>query len=189
MDKTTKSETVLKTRGGEQILIRALSDGDVSALQNFHEKLSEQTRSWFFPHKYDEETISRYVERAKGDLDHIFVALAGQEIIGYVFLWGFQERFPVLGIGIADAYQGQGLGKQMMTILIENAKAAGCAGIELTTAFDNDRAYKLYIKMGFQYLRDTDIFAEDGCVMRERMMFLALVPGARPEKHDFKPPV
>ena len=189
MGKITKSGTVLKTRGGEQILIRALSDGDVSALQNFNEKLSEQTRSWFLPHKYDEETISRYVERAKNDIDHIFVALSGQEIIGYVFLWNIQGRFPILGIGITDAYQGQGLGKQIMTILIDDAKAAGCAGIELTTGLDNDRAYQLYEKMGFQYLGDTDNIAGDGCIVRERRMFLALVPGARPEKNDFKRPL
>ena len=77
----------------------------------------------------------------------------------------------------------------MMTILIDDAKGTGCAGIELTTALDNDRAYQLYEKMGFQYLRDTDNIAGDGSVVRERMMFLALVPGANPEEHDFKPPV
>lgn len=189
MDKITKSGTVLKTRGGEQILIRVLSDGDVVGLQNFHAKLSEQTRSWFFPHKYDEETISRYVERVKNDLDHIFVALFEQEIIGYIFLWNIQEPFPLLGIGITDAYQGLGLGKQMMKILIDDAKATGCAGIELTTALDNDRAFQLYQKMGFQYIRETENIAGDGSVVRERMMFMALVPGASPEKHDFKPPV
>ncbi len=184
-----KARAVLNTNRGEQIAIRSLSDGDLSVLQSFNDKLSEQSRAWFLPHKYDEETISRYIERAKNSVDLIYVALAGGEIIGYFFLWNIRERFPVLGIGIIDAYQGQGLGRQMMEMLIDDARTAGCEGIRLTTVIDNERAYQLYRKMGFQYLGDTDNVAGDGRVVRERMMFLPLVPGARLGGHDFRPPV
>ena len=76
----------------------------------------------------------------------------------------------------------------MMNILMEDAKTAGKKGIVLTTVMENEKAYQLYIKMGFQYLGDTDNIAGDGRQVRERMMFLPLVVGSKPSIPDFKPP-
>ena len=179
----------LKSKNGQDIHIRTLSDTDVQALQAFNEELSEQTRSQFLPHGYDDKTILQYCERNKKNTDRIYVALLQNSIIGYFFLWEFKAPFPVLGIGIADAFQGQGLGKAMMNILIEDAKTAGSKGILLTTVLSNEAAYQLYLRMGFQYLGDTDNIAGDGRVVRERMMFLPLKAGAKPEIQDFEPPV
>lgn len=189
MSEKAQFQGVLKTSQGERILIRRVSGAGISALQGFNLSLSDQTRARFFPHSYDEKILSKYVDRAQKGIDRSYVALSEQEIIGYFFLWEFQERIPVLGIGIADAYQGQGLGKQMMTILIEDAKGVGCAGIELTTVLDNERAKKLYQSMGFRHIRDTDNIAGDGRRLREHVMFLALIPGSQSDRRQFGPPV
>ncbi|MEN8229744.1 MAG: GNAT family N-acetyltransferase [Bacteroidota bacterium] len=181
--------TVIKSRNGQPILIRILSDIDVSALQAFNEKLSEQTRSQFLPHQYNEKTILQYCERNRRGVDRIYVAILQNCIIGYFFLWDFKRPFPVLGIGISDTFQGQGLGKEMMNILVEDAKTAGSKGIILTTVLSNEKAFQLYLRMGFQYLGDTDNIAGDGRVVRERMMFLPLIEGEKPDIQDFEPPV
>ncbi len=188
MTKNTENR-VIKSRNGQDIHIEILSDANVQALQTFNEELSEQTRSQFLPHAYDDKTILQYCERNKKNRDRIYVALLQNSIIGYFFLWDFNKPFPVLGIGIADACQGQGLGKEMMNILIEDAKTAGSKGILLTTVLSNETAFQLYLRMGFQYLGDTDNIAGDGRVVRERMMFLPLMAGAKPDIQDFKPPV
>jgi len=185
----SQKRAVIKSKSGQDIHIRLLSGIDVSTLQIFNENLSEQTRSQFLPHKYDERIILKFIERNKKKTDRIYVALVKDVIIGYFFLWEFIKPFPILGIGISDLYQGQGLGKQMIGILIEDAKANGNNGILLTTLLTNEAAFQLYLKMGFKYLGDTDNIAGDGRVTRERMMYLPLKENIAPESHDFKPPV
>ena len=117
------------------------------------------------------------------------MALSEEIIIGYFFLWEFIKPFPILGIGISDRYQGQGLGKKMIAILIEDAKVNGNSGILLTTLLTNEAAFQLYLKMGFKYLGDTDNIAGDGRATRERMMYLPFKEHVAPEIHAFEPPV
>ncbi len=169
--------------------MRPLSEGDGPALQRFNAGLWEQTRSTFLPHGYDEITVANYIERSSQEIDRAYVVLGEEEVIGYFFLWNTKEPTAVLGIGITDAYQDQSLGTQMMEILIEDAKAIGLEGIELTTVLDNERAFGLYRKMGFRYLYDVDNVAGDGRVVRERAMFLPLRVGAKPQLRKFGPPV
>lgn len=188
-NKAPNHRAVIKTRNGQDIPVRVLTDEDVPALQSFNEELSEQTRSQFLPHSYETKTVLQYCERNRLDVDRIYVATLQNSIVGYFFLWDFKRPFPVLGIGIADDFQGQGLGKEMMRILVEDAKTAGSKGILLTTVLSNEKAYQLYLKMGFLYLGDTDNVAGDGRVVRERMMFLPLKTGAKPDIQDFEPPV
>ncbi len=185
----SQNRAVIKNKSGQYIRIRLLTDINIQALQNFNDNLSEQTRLQFQPHNYDEKIIEKFIDRNKKNIDRIYVALSEDIVVGYIFLWDFIKPFPVLGIGISDPYQGQGLGKKLMNILIEDAKANGNHGILLTTILTNEAAYQLYLKMGFKYLGDTDNIAGDGRVVRERMMYLPLKDGVVPESHDFKPPV
>ncbi len=187
--KHAEDRAIIQTGNGQEIHIRLLSTVYIQPLQAFNENLSEHTRSQFLPHSYEEEIIRKYIERNSNGTDRIYVALSEAAVIGYLFLWDFKKPFPVLGIGIADAFQGQGLGKKMMDILIEDAKTNGNDGILLTTVLNNEAAYQLYLKKGFVYLGDTDNIAGDGRVVRERMMYLPLAEGVVPEVHDFEPPV
>lgn len=171
------------------IIIRSLASGDSAALKQFNATLSEQTRSRFLPHAYDDETLTRIIGRAESGVDCTYVALAGEEMVGYFFLWDITSPVPVLGVGLADAWQGRGLGRRFMEILIGDAKESGCSGIELTTLPDNERAFALYRAMGFEYVGDADNIAGDGRVVRELVMFLPLRPGAQAPQRTFGPPV
>ena len=176
------------TRSGERLLIRRLRDGDTEALQRFDQELSEATSDVFYPHGYDSATVARYIERNQEGLDRAFVALAGARIMAYFFLWELNEKTPRLGIGIADAYQGQGLGRRLMAVLIAEAKAAGADGIELTTAPENERAFRFYLKAGFRHVGDVLNVAGGGESEVEREMFLPLKPDAKPSGRPFRPP-
>ena len=183
-------ESTLISRSGSKLTARPLVSGDVEKLQAFHRSLSEETKSRFTPHAYDAETISTYIARSASGEDLILVLQSDTgEIVGYFFLWEFQEPVPLLGIGLADEWQGEGLGPQLMQLLIDHARAADREGIELTTVPDNERAYRLYESCGFDYLGDVENVAGDGRVVVERRMFLPLTPGATPPVREFKPPV
>jgi len=179
----------MTTRSGRTVEVHKLTGDLADALRQFNDELSDESRSLFRPHRYDAATIARYVERCETGEDLIYCLLADGKIVGYFFLWFFREAVPLLGIGVLDEYQGQGLGRQMMSLLIDEAKAAGRRGIELTTMPHNDRAFELYKKMGFRYMRDVENRDGDGNVMIERAMFLRLVEGAEPTDRKFNPPI
>jgi ribosomal protein S18 acetylase RimI-like enzyme len=183
------SETRIKSRQGVDIFVHRVSAGDAPRLKAFDASLSEATRSFFLPHAYDDETLEQIIARAIAGADRAYLALSGDTVAGYFFLWEFTEPVPVLGVGITDAFQGQGLGAHFMELLIADAREAGRDGIELTTVPGNQRAFALYRKMGFEHIRDANNIAGDGRVVREHVMFLPLKPGAMPPDREFKPPV
>ena len=161
---------------------------DVGALQRFNAALSEQTRSVFLPHAYDQATLQRCAERERMGHDRSYLLCAGDEVVGYFFLWEFAHPVPIAGLGLTDAWQGQGLGEQMLNTLIVDARAAGKEAIELTTVPSNTRAFQLYRRLGFVHVGDVENIAGDGRVVREHRMFLALRSGAQPSTREFKPP-
>lgn len=54
------------------------------------------------------------------------------------------------GVATHPSFAGRGLGKKMMLEVIALAQQSGFLRIELSTATTNDRAIRLYEKMGFQ---------------------------------------
>lgn len=179
----------LTARNGATIEVRPLADGDAPLLARFNAELSEASRGCFLPHAYDAETLAAIIARTEQGADRAYIALADGDIAGYFFLWEFEMDVPVLGVGIADVWQNQGLGRRFLEILIGDARCAGRMGIELTTLPDNARAFALYESLGFVHIGDTDNVAGDGRTVRERVMFLALQPDAAPPERNFGPPV
>ena len=176
------------TRYGEVLAVRRLGAGDLAALQRFFAGLSAATRAVFLPHATDAATLARCVERDQRGLDRSYVLATEAEVAGYFFLWEFDQPVPLLGLGLADAWQGRGLGKQMLARLIADARAAGRTAVELTTVPGNDRALALYQRAGFTALADVENVAGDGRIVREHRLYLPLQPGAMPPQRHFGPP-
>ncbi len=177
-------------KDGRSVVYRKIRKGDEQALARFNDELSERSRSLFMPHSYDAETLAKVIERAENGNDLVYIVLDEEDrVIAYFFLWWVDTPFPVLGIGILDEYQGQGLGKQMMERLISDAKEAGCNGIELTTALDNKAAYSLYEKVGFKCLGQVDNVAGDGRVLKEWHMYYPIKPDVLPPPREHCAPV
>lgn len=134
-------------------------------------------------------TLARYIARSQSGKDRAFVLCRGEDVVGYFFLWHFDQPVPVLGIRLADAWQGLGLGECMLRLLISDARGADRDAIELTTMPVNEKAFRLYRRVGFALLGEVvDNLAGNGRVVREWRMFLALKPGVRPGDRSFKPP-
>lgn len=175
--------------GGAALPVRRLRPGDAAALRRFNDELSAASRRFFLPHAYDAGTLARLLARAEAGDDLLLGAFEGDRLAGYFFLWHARARVPLLGIGMLDACQGRGLGRQMMAMLLDAARAGGAEGVELTTMLDNDRAFALYQKMGFRYLGDVQNLVGDGTTVVERAMFYEIKPGARPMEGPHRPPV
>jgi len=181
--------TQITATDGATLKVRRLSSSDAEALRTFDEGLSEESRRRFLPHLYDDETVHKVLARSEAGDDLTLGAFDGTRMVGYFFLWYFGERVPLLGIGMLDEFQHRGLGRKMMGILIEQAKANGSEGIELTTMQDNDNAFALYQKVGFRYLKDVENVVGDGRIVIERALFYEIKPGAEPMSGPHRPPV
>jgi len=177
------------SRDGRSLAVRRLTRADGPALQRFNAGLSPESRRLFLPHRYDDETVRKSLGRSADGEDLALGLWDGERLVGYFFLWYFRRRVPLLGIGLADEYQGRGLGRPLMDILIREAERNGNEGIELTTMQDNERAFALYRKAGFRYLRDVENVAGDGRIAIERAMFHEIKPGAAPMQEPHRPPV
>ncbi|OGV83557.1 MAG: hypothetical protein A3K19_19795 [Lentisphaerae bacterium RIFOXYB12_FULL_65_16] len=179
----------IKTRAGATLTARRLALADGKALQVFNAGLSIPSERYFRAHAYDDATVRKVLERAEAGEDLTLGVFDGPLLVGYFFLWYFTEPVPLLGIGLLDAYHGTGVARQMMDILIAEAKSAGKDGIELTTMQDNPRAYTLYEKCGFRYHGDVENLQGDGSIVIERAMFYPIKPGAQPPQGAHAPPV
>lgn len=177
-----------RTRNGDLLAVRRLGAADVAALPRFFAGLSAATRAVFLPHAADAATVSRCVGRDQRGLDRAYVLAAEAEVVGYFFLWEFDQPVPLLGLGLADAWQGRGLGEQMLARLIADARTAGRTAVELTTVPGNTRALAVYQRAGFSHVGDVENVAGDGRIVREHRLFLPLQPGARPPERHFGPP-
>jgi RimJ/RimL family protein N-acetyltransferase len=101
-------------------------------------------------------------------------------VVGHVELLGGRVRAELhratLGIGLLRPYTGQGYGRRLMEVAIAWARdEAGLDHIDLGVFVGNDRARKLYERMGFvaQWTR-RDAFRVDGVVIDDIQMTLAL---------------
>jgi ribosomal protein S18 acetylase RimI-like enzyme len=185
----TDLRALLVTPENESVVVRRLRAADGPSLQDFNARLSGETRALFLPHAYDDRTVGEVINRALGGTDRTYVACCRDRIVGYFFLWNFSQTVPVVGIGLTDGFQGLGIGRQLMHILIADARDAGCDGLELTSLLQNARALRLYRRLGFLDIKNVRNVAGDGRVVIEREMFLPLRPGVEPPEIEHRPPV
>lgn len=66
-----------------------------------------------------------------------------------------EDEIIWLGIAIAENFQGQGLGKLMMTHLLTFARIQKIPTIKLAVDIDNHSAIPLYQKFGFKEIKKT----------------------------------
>lgn len=178
----------IRLRDGAVLEVRPLTARETAGLARFDANLSPASRALFLPHAYDEATLAHHVARHARGQDLSWVAVAGETVVGYAFLWEFDQPFPLLGLGVADAWQGRGLGGVLLDRLVAAARAAHRDGIELTTVPHNVRARALYESRGFRVTGEVDNVAGDGRVVRELRMLLTIRSGARPPERRYAPP-
>lgn len=71
------------------------------------------------------------------------------KIAAYCDLWILFDQAQIATIGVAEEYQHQGLGQQLMASMIFDAIAKECDTMSLEVRVSNDKAIALYKKNGF----------------------------------------
>jgi putative acetyltransferase len=103
------------------------------------------------------ERVTRAQSRidSSGPDDHVFVAVLDGQVVGMAGLHvggGKGRHCASLGIMVHDQFQGQGIGRDLMEMLLHMAdNFLGLARVELEVYPDNERAIRLYKSCGFEH--------------------------------------
>jgi ribosomal protein S18 acetylase RimI-like enzyme len=159
--------------------IRQLRDGDAAALARFYNGLSEASRRTFRPLGWHTtvDACAKVVAGNRTEEKYDLVAVrdvgpsAEPEIIGWSFVWDLGSEKPNLGLGIADACQGQGLGGAMIDRVLGDVEELGLKQVYLIVVQDNHVARGLYERRGF--VRYGECVGDDGLAYYQMVADLA----------------
>ncbi|GAA3202004.1 ribosomal protein S18-alanine N-acetyltransferase [Actinocorallia longicatena] len=123
-------------------MIRQMTEGDVkAALVIEHELFGDET--WT-----ENMLLGELADQPR--TRHYVVLEEDGEIIGYAGLSAAGGEADVQTIGVRTAHQGRGLGKALLTELLEEAERRGCTAVFLEVRADNTTAQGLYERFGFE---------------------------------------
>ncbi len=145
-------------------LIRNIEENDVKELFDLLNNLDEITKKFFHPHPFDFETINNICKSKK---DHYFVMVLDGKIIGYSFLRLFGYKIPSFGCCISNGYENRGYGTILTKWTTDKARELGYKKVILKTYKENIAAQKIYKKVGYKIVGET----EDGKEYRMEIQF------------------
>ena len=119
---------------------------------------------YFTPFTLDEAAFRFLVETFDDDLDASRVLLVDGEPGGICKLAIRGERGWIGGVGVALPYRGNGYGETLMREAIDVARARGLRELWLEVLTPNEPAIRLYEKLGFETVRDVEVWSLDELV-------------------------
>jgi ribosomal protein S18 acetylase RimI-like enzyme len=161
-------------KNNHKYLIKIATTKDSKRLMDYYRKLSDKTSKLFHPHEFNIISLQKILSKK----NNIRLILEGKknEVIGYTFLSHvpFLNKTGYFGIGLADKYQGKGLGKNFMLKLFDIGSHTGFSKVILNVYTDNQGAIELYKGQGFRIFRPSKIF-EYLIIMNEILMNESLI--------------
>ncbi|MBI4559355.1 MAG: GNAT family N-acetyltransferase [Candidatus Hydrogenedentes bacterium] len=151
--------------------IRRIRGGDALRLQTFYNGLSETSKRTFHPLSQEttvevcEDLVRDNRPASEDKLD--LLGVHEEEIVGWGFLHNLKSGDPVLGLAVADAWQGRGLGSALLDALMAAARERRVPAVTLTVVRDNDVARAMYERRGFVV---ADAFVGDDGLAYYRMV-------------------
>lgn len=89
-------------------------------------------------------------KKSLNNKDNLYLVVEEQGgILGYCGLWGVVGEGQITNVAVGKQYQGQGIGKAMLTKLIELGRQHGLEAFTLEVRESNLSAIGLYHKLGF----------------------------------------
>ena len=154
---------------GKTLLLRPLKADDTSILGTYFLSLSDETKSFYAPHPFDQETTDRLCTEVDNDQTLRILGIVNETVIAYFILTlsireGDKNRFMNYGIllnsntdclvapSVADNNQNTGIGSLVMTHALDVLRLLGKKRVILQGGVQqrNERAVHFYRKFGFE---------------------------------------
>lgn len=101
-----------------------------------------------------DETREKLFKLINSESDKIFVAVIGDEVIGYVHANDYDLIYAphmknIMGIAVAEKYKRNGIGKALLSEVEMWAKETGAKGVRLVSGATRTNAHKFYHSCGY----------------------------------------
>lgn len=113
---------ILSGCSSESVEIREVEVGDCAALAQFFAAQPEDAFAFFKPHAFDEKSLQKLARR---ESFLMFVAVAGDEIVGYCFMRSFVNGQAYRGYMVDVEHRGQGIARMMGKAMNDAGTALG----------------------------------------------------------------
>ncbi|HVF67786.1 MAG TPA: GNAT family N-acetyltransferase [Pyrinomonadaceae bacterium] len=130
-----------------------VSAADVS-LAEFASAFTAGFEGYAHPVVLDAPQLARFLRLDQYDLENSFVAYEGGEAVGVAVLAVRAEAGWVPALGVVTRRRGRGLGRRMMSALVERARASGLRRLTLEVLARNATARRIYEELGMRVARD-----------------------------------
>ena len=122
---------------------------------------------YFTPFTLDEAAFRFMSTTWDDDLDASRVVLVDGEPAGICKLAIRADQGWIAGVGVAAPHRGSGLGEALMREVIEVARTRGLRELWLEVLTPNAPAIRLYEKLGFETVRDVEVWTLENRVARQ----------------------
>jgi len=146
----------VELRHGGQAVVRPLTRRDADALARFYERVPHADYRFYCPHPLDGEHAAANAANASSPHEIVLVFEPQPDTIeGYAWCrWSTPDAaWSTFGICVSRAWQGHGVGRALMTRLLEIARDIAPPVMRLTVQEANPHAVKLYQGMGFHIVK------------------------------------
>jgi ribosomal protein S18 acetylase RimI-like enzyme len=133
------------------IAIRPFLADDRDRVTRFFDQMGGETRALFNRADGNRKTAMEFFTNPSPTVLR-YLALEGDRMVGYVFLWDMDRGVPWLGVAVSEDWKGRRLGTKLLEHAHAVARERGKGGVLLTTAYGNLRGQGLYERMGYERL-------------------------------------
>ncbi|MFJ6001386.1 ribosomal protein S18-alanine N-acetyltransferase [Arthrobacter sp. NPDC092385] len=103
-----------------------------------------------------------YSEYFQPDTRRYILAEVDGQAVGYAGLMVIDTTADIQTIGVLSRFEGQGIGRAMLTELLAEARRRGADNVMLEVRADNPRAQNLYARFGFEKIHTRKKYYRDG---------------------------
>ncbi|MEP7206959.1 MAG: GNAT family N-acetyltransferase [Casimicrobiaceae bacterium] len=154
---------------------------DAQAIAYMSRDLIEAGLGW----SYRRERIVGFIRAAD---TVVLMARRGRQRVGFAVMTFGEQRAHLVLMAVYPAYQRRGVGQSLVEWLVESARVAGVAAVEVELRADNRAALGLYARLGFEPVSRVDGYysGRETALRMVRILRLAGVVGSpwRPPTHD-----
>ena len=135
--------------------IRRSADDDFDGFYECFADICRERRFLALVEPPPKEAARAFVEDARGRGMVQYVAIAASGLVGWCDIiphpWEGFRHSGRLGMGIAPAFRGRGIGRRLLEATVDGAREAGLSRIELEVFSSNANAIRLYEGYGFAH--------------------------------------
>ncbi|WP_247826865.1 ribosomal protein S18-alanine N-acetyltransferase [Arthrobacter antioxidans] len=121
-----------------------------------------------------------YTEFFQSDTRRYLVAEVDGEAVGYAGLMVIHATADIQTIGVLPRFEGRGIGRALLTELLEESRRRGADNVMLEVRADNPRAQALYVRFGFRKIHTRKKYYRDGVDAWVMRLVLAADDGGTP---------